>query len=277
MGAGATVLASSNQENPSNYASAQIINQTSSYDFDPPSRFGTKPKHDDFTPGDILKVLVGRGKTSEGLMVERINNDFIIVDFGATNLQQCHVEDCELVIKADELEVGDKVEVKPPYMNLYFVGKILRIKEHGSSDSETISSIIPDSIAPCNYKQSIITKISASGSGKRQIDRNSVVITRSTAQNNGAYASSPSKVSRKVTSTATITVDVLMEGDDEEDIEYNIPFENVRKLMSRRALAITRWKKAFMMIVAANNFRNISSAKLMSTKSFESPEADDSD
>lgn len=53
------------------------------------------------------------------------------------------------------------------------------------------------------------------------------------------------------------TMDVLMEGDDPDDIEYRISPENARKLMSRRALVVNRWKRAFMMVLAANFFRRI--------------------
>lgn len=53
------------------------------------------------------------------------------------------------------------------------------------------------------------------------------------------------------------TLDVLMEGDDPDDIEYNILFENTRKLMSRRTIVQHRWKRAFMLVVAANFFKRI--------------------
>lgn len=53
------------------------------------------------------------------------------------------------------------------------------------------------------------------------------------------------------------SVDVLMDGDDPDDVEYNIPAEDVRKLMSRRSVVVNRWKRAFMMVVAANFFMRI--------------------
>lgn len=54
------------------------------------------------------------------------------------------------------------------------------------------------------------------------------------------------------------SMDILMDGDDPEDIEYRLPFDNARKIMSRRALVVNRWKRAFMMVLAANFFRRIS-------------------
>lgn len=54
------------------------------------------------------------------------------------------------------------------------------------------------------------------------------------------------------------SMDVLMDGDDPDDIEYNVQPDNARKLMSRRSMVINRWKKAFMMVLAANFFRRIS-------------------
>lgn len=53
------------------------------------------------------------------------------------------------------------------------------------------------------------------------------------------------------------TMDVLMEGDDPNDIEYAVLFENARKLVSRRNIVVNRWKRAFMMVVAANLFKKI--------------------
>lgn len=53
------------------------------------------------------------------------------------------------------------------------------------------------------------------------------------------------------------TLDVLMDGDDPDDIEYNVSPDNARKLMSRRALVVNRWKRAFMLVLAANFFRRI--------------------
>lgn len=53
------------------------------------------------------------------------------------------------------------------------------------------------------------------------------------------------------------TMDVLMEGDDPTDIEYGVPYENARKLVSRRNMVVNRWKRAFMMVVAANLFKTI--------------------
>ncbi len=53
------------------------------------------------------------------------------------------------------------------------------------------------------------------------------------------------------------TMDVLMEGDDPDDVEFAVPYENARKLVSRRNMVVNRWKRAFMMVVAANLFKKI--------------------
>lgn len=57
------------------------------------------------------------------------------------------------------------------------------------------------------------------------------------------------------------SMDVLMDGDDPDDIEFRIPKENTRKLMSRRSVVVNRWKRAFMLVVAANFFSRISIRK----------------
>lgn len=53
------------------------------------------------------------------------------------------------------------------------------------------------------------------------------------------------------------SIDVLMDGDDPDDIEYQIPEENARKLMSRRSVVVNRWRRAFMLVVTANLFKRI--------------------
>lgn len=53
------------------------------------------------------------------------------------------------------------------------------------------------------------------------------------------------------------SMDILMDGDDPDDIEHNITLDDCRKLMSRRSVVINRWKKAFMMVIAANFFKKI--------------------
>ena len=134
--------------------------------------------------GDVVRVNIANGHPLEGFVVERLNDFNILVDFGE-NLKECHVSNCTVIIKSDELEVGDKVEMKPMGMSLYFVGKVIGIN--------------PD-----------------------------------------------------------CTLDVLMDGDDPEDIERGVNVEDIRKLMSKRGLVVSRWRRAFMMVVAINRFGKVS-------------------
>lgn len=133
--------------------------------------------------GDVVRVPMANGATVDGLILEIISTNKILVDCGDVT-REVNLEDCELITKAMDFEEGDKVEVKPADSQLYFVGKVIMI----------------------------------------HVDK---------------------------------TMDVLMDGDDPEDIEYKISPENARKLMSRRALVINRWKRAFMLVLAANFFRRI--------------------
>lgn len=52
------------------------------------------------------------------------------------------------------------------------------------------------------------------------------------------------------------TYDVVMEGDDPDDIERNVPPSNIRKLMSRRALVVARWKRAALVVSSIHNFQS---------------------
>lgn len=104
------------------------------------------------------------------------------VEFGDT-IRQVSLHCCELILRIDDFEVGDKVEARPNNSTLFYVGRVVQIN--------------PDQ-----------------------------------------------------------TLNVLMDGSD-DDYEYNIPKENCRKLMSRRTIVRNRWRKAFMMVIAANFFRRI--------------------
>lgn len=147
------------------------------------SKFGTVPKYDNFVVGDYLKVKEANGSYVEGLMVERIDNEKVMIDF-CGDIKECYVEECQLLVKSDEVEIGDKVEVKPKGMSIFFVGKVIRLNENG-------------------------------------------------------------------------TFDIAMEGDDPDDVERDVTADDLRKLMSRRALVVSRWKRAFMLIVAASAFKSI--------------------
>ena len=130
--------------------------------------------------GDIVRVTFANQDPMEGFVVERLNDENLLVDFGE-NIKQCHVKQCTLIVKSDELEMGDKVEMRPEDTGLYFVGKVIAIN-------------------------------------------------------------------------ADCTLDIMMDGDDPDDIERGVNPDNVRKLMSKRGLVVGRWRRAFMMIVAINKF-----------------------
>jgi hypothetical protein len=53
------------------------------------------------------------------------------------------------------------------------------------------------------------------------------------------------------------TYDVVMEGDDPDDIERSVPESNIRKLMSRRALVVARWKRAALVVSSMHNFQSL--------------------
>lgn len=130
--------------------------------------------------GDIVRVTFANQDPMEGFVVERLNDENLLVDFGE-NIKQCHIKQCTLIVKSDELEMGDKVEMKPEDSGLYFIGKVIAIN-------------------------------------------------------------------------TDCTLDILMDGDDPDDIERRVNPDNVRKLMSKRGLVVGRWRRAFMMIVAINKF-----------------------
>lgn len=166
------------------------------------------------TVGDIVRVT-HEGKESEGIVVEKVDNLALRVDFGE-RVQECLISECIILVRNYEFEVGDKVEARPAGMNLFFVGKVVKI--------------YPDK-----------------------------------------------------------SMDILMDGEDLSDIERGITPDNCRKLMSRRSVVINRWKRAFMMVVAANFFKrisfvsgrdrpnNISPAKVMSKRMSITEMVDDED
>eukprot|EP01039_Chlorochromonas_danica_P005443 gene5443-5991_t len=142
------------------------------------------PDSDQITVGDVVRVILFDPKQpKEGIVVEKVNKFKLKIDFG-DQLRECLIENCAILVRSNEFEVGDKVEARPGNSSLFFVGKVLQIHDDKS-------------------------------------------------------------------------MDILMDGDDPDDIEYSIPPENARKLMSRRSLVVNRWRKAFMLVVAANFFKRI--------------------
>jgi hypothetical protein len=145
-------------------------------------------KNYQFQVGDVARVYE-QDMFREGVVVETLGaNSFLRVDFGQYS-NVYNVSKCVLVVKCDEYEVGDKVEIKEEGMALYFVGEVIRVSGNG------------------------------------------------------------------------MTVDVLMSGDDNNDVEHDVPKKNVRKLMTKRAIAKNRWRRASEVVNVSNTFlRAIQSA-----------------
>eukprot|EP01031_Cornospumella_fuschlensis_P036203 gene36203-43914_t len=165
------------------YSLADMMSRKSTF-YDPSEGYVWNPASDQITVGDIVRVMYfERSVPEEGIVIEKINHLKLKVDFGE-HVKECLLEDCALLIRGDEFEVGDKVEARPQGSSLFFVGRVIKVHEDKS-------------------------------------------------------------------------IDVLMDGDDPNDIEYGIAAEDARKLMSRRSVVVNRWKKAFMMVVATNLFKRI--------------------
>ncbi|RYH18513.1 hypothetical protein EON65_27120 [archaeon] len=165
------------------YSLADMMSRKTTF-YDPSEAFVWNPASDQITVGDIVRVMYfERTIPEEGIVIEKINQYKLKVDFGE-HVKECLLEDCALLMRGDEFEVGDKVEARPQGSSLFFVGRVIKVHEDKS-------------------------------------------------------------------------IDVLMDGDDPNDIEYGIAAEDARKLMSRRSVVVNRWKKAFMMVVATNLFKRI--------------------
>lgn len=143
---------------------------------------GKKPsKHMNFDIGDIVQVSLEDDMYREGFVVERLNDLKVRVDCGEFT-HDCLIENCKLISKATDFEIGDKVSARTEDSFLYFVGKVIAVD-----------------------------------------------------------------MKKK-------TIDVLMESDVPDDIEYGIKFEYARKLMNKRALVQSRWRRAFMVVRAVRRF-----------------------
>jgi hypothetical protein len=139
---------------------------------------------DPFTVGDFVKIRNDDGTESEGLVMEVVDLENIVVDVMSEGLvKECHVSKVDLVVHSDTMEVGDQVQVQPNGSAMFFVGRISEINQDG-------------------------------------------------------------------------TYDVVMEGDDPDDIERSVKSIHIRKLMSRRAIVIARWKRAAMVVSSMHNFQS---------------------
>lgn len=134
----------------------------------------------EYVIGDIVSVISSDGE-KEGI-VANININEIEVEVGDSIISY-PIKDCSLILKANEYELHDVVQVRPQDEALYYNGTIIKINSDG-------------------------------------------------------------------------TFDILLEGDDLEDIEKNVKVINIRKLMSRRTLAFMRWKKAINAVVATHRMQS---------------------
>lgn len=86
-----------------------------------------------FQLGDIVEITLPENTTMDGLVIEIIGSGRIRVEC-ADRVHLCSVKDCALLKSADELEIGDKVEMQPPGSFLFFVGTIISTNEDGTFD-----------------------------------------------------------------------------------------------------------------------------------------------
>mmetsp|Transcript_20551 Transcript_20551/g.28318 ORF Transcript_20551/g.28318 Transcript_20551/m.28318 type:complete len:169 (-) Transcript_20551:343-849(-) len=155
--------------------------------FDTSSRASTTEtlkgrKKQPFDVGDVVRVKnpgPNVGINNEGVIVERLTDGIIRVDFGDYS-DFYEISRCELILRSQEYEIGDIVKMIPPGRTIYFAGKIVSVNEDN-------------------------------------------------------------------------TLDILMDGDDPEDIEKSVNKVNVTKVMTRRALVIGRWRSAVAAVIAVNS------------------------
>lgn len=86
-----------------------------------------------FQLGDIVEISLPDNITMDGLVIEIIGTGKIRVEC-ADRVHLCSVKDCALLKSADELEIGDKVEMQPPGSYLFFVGTVIVTNEDGTFD-----------------------------------------------------------------------------------------------------------------------------------------------
>lgn len=127
-----------------------------------------------FQIGDVVRVTEFE-QDREGVVLEMVGTDRVIVDFG-DSYDEFDVGDCKLLVKSEEFELGDKVQINDG--GLFFLGNIQSINK----------------------------------------DR---------------------------------TYDVLMIGDDPDDIERGVRGDSMRKVMTNRSVATARFRKASLAVIAS--------------------------
>lgn len=127
-----------------------------------------------FHIGDVVSVEE-LDVVREGVVLELSDQDKVIVDFGDF-ADEYNTNECTMLVRSDQFEVGDKVEVKDA--GLYFLGNIVGLNDNG-------------------------------------------------------------------------TYDIVMMGDDPEDIERGVSKDNLRKVMTKRDVALSKFRKASLAVVAS--------------------------
>lgn len=88
-----------------------------------------------FDVGDVVRVFYGKDycEAREGVVIELIGSKNVKVDFG-DNVETFAASNCHLVIRGEEFEIGDEVEVQVPNTALYCVGEIIAINPDTTLD-----------------------------------------------------------------------------------------------------------------------------------------------
>lgn len=82
--------------------------------------------------GDIVRVY-DSGRYREGVIFDMISDKNVMVDFG-DNTGSFAVANCKLILKGEDFEIGDKVEMQIPDTALYCLGEILTVNHDGTMD-----------------------------------------------------------------------------------------------------------------------------------------------
>jgi hypothetical protein len=82
--------------------------------------------------GDIVRVY-DSGRYREGVIFDMISDKNVMVDFG-DNTGSFAVANCKLILKGEDFEIGDKVEMQIPDTALYCLGEILIVNHDGTMD-----------------------------------------------------------------------------------------------------------------------------------------------
>ncbi|KAJ1419356.1 hypothetical protein B484DRAFT_400214 [Ochromonadaceae sp. CCMP2298] len=88
-----------------------------------------------FAVGDYVQMK-SDGLQLEGIVVEILSETMLAVDFGGSGdtVQQVRASKCRSIVRSDDLEVGDQVQVQLDGSYLTFVGRVHTLHADGSCD-----------------------------------------------------------------------------------------------------------------------------------------------